>query len=232
LILDIFEAVSGSRMMCNYFRFGGVVRDLPEGTLSKIKDLVFERLPRKVDEFDRLLSENEILVARCKGVGYLSGEDAIAYSMAGPVVRASGIPYDIRRADPYGVYDRLNFDVAVRYNGDVYDRYLIRIDEMRQSVRILEQAVKQIPEGPVLSGKPQYQVRVPAGEAYGRVEGPKGELGFYVVSNGKPNPWRYHVRAPSFINLTSLEKTCVGNKIADFVAILGAVDIVLGELDR
>ena len=232
LILDIFEAVSGSRMMCNYFRFGGVVRDLPEGTLNKIKDLVFERLPGKVDEFDRLLSENEILVSRCKGVGYLSGEDAIAYSMAGPVVRASGIPYDIRRADPYGIYDRFDFDVAVRYNGDLYDRYLIRIDEMRQSLRILEQAVKQIPEGPVLTGKPQYQVRVPAGEAYGRVEGPKGELGFYVVSNGKPNPWRYHVRAPSFINLTSLEKTCVGNKIADFVAILGAVDIVLGELDR
>ncbi len=152
--------------------------------------------------------------------------------MAGPVVRASGIPYDIRRADPYGIYDRFDFDVAVRYNGDVYDRYLIRIDEMRQSLRILEQAVKQISEGPVLTGKPQYQVRVPAGEAYGRVEGPKGELGFYVVSNGKPNPWRYHVRAPSFINLTSLEKTCVGNKIADFVAILGAVDIVLGELDR
>jgi NADH-quinone oxidoreductase subunit C/D len=232
LILDIFEAVSGSRMMCNYFRFGGVVRDLPEGTLKKIKDLVFDRLPGKVDEFDRLLSENEILVARCKGVGYLSGEDAIAYSMAGPVVRASGIPYDIRRADPYGIYDRFDFDVAVRHNGDVYDRYLIRIDEMRQSLRILEQAVKQIPEGPVLTGKPQYQVRVPAGESYGRVEGPKGELGFYVVSNGKPNPWRYHVRAPSFINLTSLEKTCVGNKIADFVAILGAVDIVLGELDR
>jgi NADH-quinone oxidoreductase subunit D/NADH-quinone oxidoreductase subunit C/D len=232
LILDIFEAVSGSRMMCNYFRFGGVVRDLPEGTLNKIKDLVFERLPGKVDEFDRLLSENEILVSRCKGVGYLSGEDAIAYSMAGPVVRASGIPYDIRRADPYGVYDRFDFDVAVRYNGDLYDRYLIRIDEMRQSLRILEQAVKQIPEGPVLTGKPQYQVRVPAGESYGRVEGPKGELGYYVVSNGKPNPWRYHVRAPSFINLTSLEKSCVGNKIADFVAILGAVDIVLGELDR
>ena len=232
LILDIFEAASGSRMMCNYFRFGGVVRDLPEGTLEKIRGLVIDRLPRKVDEFDRLLSENEILVSRCKGVGYLSGEDAIAYSMAGPVVRASGIPYDIRRADPYGIYDRFDFDVAVRYNGDLYDRYLIRIDEMRQSLRILEQAVKQISEGPVLTGKPQYQVRVPAGEAYGRVEGPKGELGFYVVSNGKPNPWRYHVRAPSFINLTSLEKTCVGNKIADFVAILGAVDIVLGELDR
>jgi NADH-quinone oxidoreductase subunit D/NADH-quinone oxidoreductase subunit C/D len=232
LILDIFEAVSGSRMMCNYFRFGGVVRDLPDGTLDKIKNLVSERLPRKVEEFDRLLSENEILVARTKGIGYLSPEDAVAYSMVGPVLRAAGVPYDVRRADPYGIYDRFEFDVAVRYNSDVYDRYLIRIEEMRQSVRILQQAVKGIPEGPVMSGKPLYQVRVPAGEAYGRVEAPKGELGFYVVSSGKPNPYRYHVRAPSFINLTALEKMCMGQKIADFVAIFGTLDVVLGELDR
>jgi NADH-quinone oxidoreductase subunit C/D len=232
LILDIFEAVSGSRMMCNYFRFGGLARDLPEGTLEKIKELVFDRLPGKVDEFDRLLSENEILVSRCKGIGYLSPEDAIAYSMVGPVLRAAGIPYDIRRADPYGIYDRFDFDVAVRYNSDVYDRYIIRIDEMRQSLRILQQAVKQIPEGPIMTGKNNYIVRVPAGESYGRVEAPKGELGYYIVSTGKANPWRYHVRAPSFINLTSLEKCCVGDKIADFVVILGAIDIVLGELDR
>jgi NADH-quinone oxidoreductase subunit C/D len=232
LILDIFEETAGSRMMCNYHRFGGVVRDLPDGTLEKIKGLVFERLPRKVEEFDRLLTENEILVSRLKGIGYLSPEDAIAYSMAGPMLRAAGIPYDIRRADPYGIYDRFEFDVAVRYNSDMYDRYLIRIDEMRQSLRILQQAIKQIPAGLILTGKPQYTVRVPAGEAYGRVEGPKGELGFYVVSNGKGNPWRYHVRAPSLINLTALEKMCTGEKIADFVAILGAIDIVLGELDR
>ncbi len=232
LILDIFEATSGSRMMCNYHRFGGVVRDIPPEALQKLKNLVYDRLPRKVDEFDRLLSENEILVSRLKGVAKLSAEDAVRYSITGPVLRASGVPYDVRRAEPYGIYDRFEFDVAVRYNGDLYDRYLIRLDEIRQSLRILDQAIRQLPEGPIMSVKPQYQVRVPAGEAYGRIEAPKGELGFYIISNGKPNPWRYHVRAPSFINITALEKMCVGNKIADFVVILGALDIVLGELDR
>lgn len=232
LILDVFAMTAGSRMMCNYYRFGGVVRDIPAEAIQKIHDLAFERLPRKVDEFDRFLTQNEILVGRCKGVSVLSSADAIAYSMTGPMLRASGVPYDIRRADPYGIYDRFDFNVAVRHNGDLMDRYLIRLDEIRESIRILQQAIQQIPEGPVMSVKPQYQVRVPAGEAYGRVEGPKGELGFYVISNGKPNPWRYHVRAPSFINLTALEKMCQGMKIADFVAILGAVDIVLGETDR
>lgn len=232
LILDIFEAVSGSRMMCNYFRFGGVARDLPAGILEKIRGLVYERLPRRIDELDLFLTNNEIIRSRTMGVGVLTPEQAIGFSAAGPVLRASGVPYDIRRADPYSIYDRFDFDVAVRYHGDTYDRYLIRIDEMRQSIRILQQAVRDIPEGPVQEGKPQYQVRVPAGEAYGRVEGPKGELGYYVVSNGKPNPWRYHVRAPSFINLTGFETMCVGNKIADVVAILGSIDIVLGETDR
>ena len=232
LILDIFEAASGSRMMCNYYRFGGVVRDIPKPAFEKIKGLVFDRLPEKITEFERLLSENEILISRLKGIGYLSAQDAIAYSMTGPVLRASGVPYDIRRAEPYGIYDIFDFEVVTNDEGDMYARYVVRIEEMRQSLRILEQALKGIPEGSVMSVKPQYQVRVPAGEAYGRIEAPKGELGFYVVSNGKPNPWRYHVRAPSFINLTALEKMCVGNKIADFVAILGAIDIVLGELDR
>jgi NADH-quinone oxidoreductase subunit C/D len=232
LILDVFEAVSGSRMMCNYFRFGGVARDLPEGVYEKISKLVNERLPRRVDEIDLFLTNNEIIRGRTEGVGVLTPEQAIAYSTCGPVLRASGVPYDLRRADPYGIYDRFDFDVAVRYHGDAYDRYLIRMDEMRQSLRILQQAVRDIPGGPIQEGKPQYQVRVPAGEAYGRVEGPKGELGFYVVSNGKPNPWRYHVRAPSFINLTAYETMCVGNKVADSVAILGSIDIVLGETDR
>jgi NADH:ubiquinone oxidoreductase subunit D len=232
LILDIFEAVGGSRMMCNYHRFGGVARDLPAGVLDKIKGLVLDRIPAKVDEFERLLTENEILLHRMKGTGYLSPEDAVAYSMVGPSLRASGVPYDVRRADPYGIYDRFDFDVAVRYNGDNMDRYLIRLDEMRQSLRILEQAIKQLPEGPILTGKPQYQVRVPAGEAYGRVEGPKGELGYYVISTGKPNPARYHVRAPSFINMTAVEKMCVNEKIADFVVTFGSIDVVLGEMDR
>jgi NADH-quinone oxidoreductase subunit D/NADH-quinone oxidoreductase subunit C/D len=232
LILDVFEAVSGSRMMCNYFRFGGVARDLPEGVQEKIRKIVYDRLPRKIDELDLYLTNNEIVRSRTIGVGVLNTEQAIAYSEVGPVLRASGVPYDIRRADPYSIYDRFDFDVAVRYHGETYDRYLIRVDEMRQSVRILQQAVRDLPAGPIQEGKPQYQVRVPAGESYGRVEGPKGELGYYVVSNAKPNPWRYHVRAPSFINLSAYELMCVGNKVADVVAILGSIDIVLGETDR
>lgn len=233
LILDIFEAVSGSRMMCNYFRFGGVVRDVSEEILKKVKDLVENRLPKKVDDLDRYLSGNEIVRARTEGVGVITGEQAIALSITGPILRASGIPYDIRRADPYSIYERFDFDVIIGQHGDIFDRYKVRLDEIRQSIRILQQVLQQMPkEGPVMTGKLQYQVRVPAGEAYGRVEGPKGELGFYVVSDGKPNPKRYHVRAPSFINLTGLAAMGRGEKVADLVAVLGSIDIVLGEVDR
>jgi NADH-quinone oxidoreductase subunit D/NADH-quinone oxidoreductase subunit C/D len=232
LILDIFEAVSGARMMCNYFRFGGVVRDVPDDVMQKIKDLVYERLPAKTDEMDRFLTENEVLVSRLRGIHVIDAENAIKYSVTGPVLRATGVPYDIRRADPYSIYERFEFDVCTRPNGDLYDNYLIRLDEIRQSLRILDQALRQIPQGPINSQKPQYQVRVPAGEAYGRTESPKGELSYYVVSNGKPNPWRYHVRAPSFVNITPLEKICIGSKIADFVALFGVLDVVMGELDR
>ncbi len=232
LILDIFEAVAGSRMMCNYFRFGGVVRDLPEGILERVRDLVTERLPRKIDELDTYLTDNEIVRTRCIGIGILTREQAIKYSAAGPVLRASGVPYDVRRADSYSIYDRFNFDIAVRNNGDIYDRYLVRLEEMRQSLRILQQVVRDIPGGEIQTGKSQYQVRVPVGESYGRVENPKGELGFYIVSDGKPNPWRYHIRSPSFINLTSFGEICRGHKVADVVGILGSIDIVLGEVDR
>lgn len=232
LILDVFEEVSGSRMMCNYFRFGGIARDLPEGVLEKVRSLAYDRLPRKLDEMDRFLTTNDIIRRRCEGVGVITAEQAIALSATGPVLRASGVPYDIRRAEPYSIYDRFDFDVAVRYHGDIYDRYLIRLDEMRESLKILQQVVRDIPEGPIMTGKPQYQVRVPAGESYGRIESPKGELGYYVVSNGKPNPWRYHVRAPTFINLTSLAEMSRNEKIADVVTILGSIDIVLGEVDR
>ncbi len=232
LILDVFEAAAGSRMMCNYFRFGGVSRDLPPGVEQKMRDLAFERFPRQIDELDRYLTENEIVRTRCEGVGVLTPEQAIAYSAVGPVLRASGVPYDVRRADPYGIYDRFDFDVAVRHHGDVYDRYLVRLDEMRQSIRIIQQALDGMPEGEIMMGKPKYSFRIAAGEAYGRVEAPKGELGFYVVADGSPNPWRYHVRAPSFINLTGLSKMCEGDKVADAVIILGSIDIVLGETDR
>ncbi len=232
MILDLFEAVSGSRMMCNYHRFGGVARDVPEGWLDQAKYLVHERLPRALDELDRLLTENEILMARGRGVGYLPVEDLIALSVSGPMIRAGGLAYDIRKAEPYGIYDRFEFDIPTLTHSDIYDRYYIRLLEARQSVRILEQALRDIPEGEIMGGKGGYTLRPPEGEAYGRVEAPKGELGFYLVSDGKPTPWRYHVRAPSYINLNALGPMSVGYKVADAIVILGAIDIVLGEVDR
>ncbi|MEZ4767915.1 MAG: NADH-quinone oxidoreductase subunit D [Caldilineales bacterium] len=234
LILDLFEAVSGSRMMCNYLRFGGVTRDLPDGWLDQCRDLVFNRLPGKIDELTTYLTGNEILQERCIGVGYLSAGDAINLSCTGPQLRGSGVAYDIRRAEPYSIYDRFEFDIATADGCDVYSRFLVRMEEMRQSVRILQQAIKQIPEGPVQSEKGQgsYVVRPPVGTVYGRIESPKGELGFYLVSDGSGNPFRYRVRPPSYINLNALAPMTVGNKVADSVIILGGIDIVLGEVDR
>jgi NADH-quinone oxidoreductase subunit C/D len=241
LILDFFEATAGSRMMPNYMRFGGVAYDLPSRIRSLdayeyIETMILDRLPRAIDELDNLISGNEIVRARCIGVGYLSAEDAIAYSTCGPVLRASGVAYDVRRAEPYSYYDQLDFNVAVRYNGDVYDRYVIRMDEMRESLRICAQVLPHLKAtrgGPIVSGKPQYALRVPGGDVYGRVENPKGELGFYIMAKPKSsNPDRYHVRAPSFINLTPLAKMVEGHKVADIVVVLGSIDIVLGETDR
>ena len=234
LILDMFEAVSGSRMMCNYLRFGGVARDLPDGWLEQCKDLVFKRLPGKIEELTTYLTGNEILQERCIGVGYLSPQDAINLSCTGPQLRGSGVAYDIRRAEPYSIYDRFEFDIAAFNGCDVYSRFLVRMEEMRQSVRILEQALKQIPEGPIQSPKGQgsYVVRPPVGTVYGRIESPKGELGFYLVSDGSGNPFRYRVRPPSYINLNALGPMSIGNKVADCVIILGGIDIVLGEVDR
>jgi len=255
-ILDFFEATAGSRMMCNYMRFGGVAKDIPErirstaalvndrvrdfNTIEYLTELINERLPRAADEIDRFLTESEIIKARAVGVGLLPAEMAIAYSAAGPLLRGSGVPYDVRRATPYSIYPELDFDVAVRYNGDIYDRYLIRVDEIRESIRILKQILPRLERTAgesIFSGnKAIYAPRVPIGESYGRVENPKGELGFYTVSQGDPkgpqNPWRYHVRAPSFINLTALGQMAKGSKVADVVAILGSIDIVLGEVDR
>ena len=242
LILDFFEATAGSRMMCNYMRFGGLAFDLPktvrdEPTMSFLRELIDDRVPRAIAEWRTLVEGNEIVRARSIGVGYLSPEDAIAMSCAGPLLRASGVPYDVRRAEPYSYYDRLDWDVAVRYNGDVYDRLLIRLDEMEQSLRILRQVLPHLQAtegGPIVDGKPQYAIRVPkGGDAYGRVENPKGELGYYVTAKSKgTNPERYHIRAPSFINLTALGPMCMNHKVADVVTILGSIDIVLGEVDR
>lgn len=242
LILDLFEATAGSRMMCNYMRFGGVAYDLPthvrtQPTMEFLHELVYDRLPRALEEFETLITNNEIMRARSIGVGYLSLEDAIALSTAGPLLRASGVPYDVRRAEPYSYYEHLDFDVAVRYNGDIYDRYLIRLDEIYQSIRIVKQVLphlKATKGAPVVDGKPQYAIRMPqGGDAYGRVENPKGELGYYITAQRRgANPDRYHVRAPSFINLMALGPMSIGHKVADIVAILGSIDIVLGEVDR
>jgi NADH-quinone oxidoreductase subunit C/D len=232
LILDLFEMASGSRMMCNYFRFGGVARDVPPQFLPQARALVEERLPRVIDELDAYLTENEIFRARAIGVGILPPERAIALSVTGPMLRASGVPYDVRRAEPYSIYDRFDFDVVTNDGCDVYARYLVRLEEMRQSLRILKQALDQIPEGPIQGGKTSHMLRVPAGDAYARIESPKGELGFYLVSDGTANPYRYHVRAPTFINLTCLAEMCRGMKIADTVVIFGSVDITLAEVDR
>ncbi|HMB08723.1 MAG TPA: NADH-quinone oxidoreductase subunit NuoB [Isosphaeraceae bacterium] len=232
LILDLFEWAAGSRMMCNYYRFGGVAFDLPPGWVERCKGIVYDRLDGKIDEFDHYLSGNEIVLDRCKGVGVLTTEQAINFSTAGPVLRASGVSYDIRRAAPYSIYDRFDFEVVTRINGDVYDRYYVRLQEMRESVKILKQALDGLPEGPILPSKKSYQIKVPAGEAYSRVENPKGELGYYVVADGSPSAYRYHVRSPSFINLTALEQMCLGHTVADVVGILGSLDIVLGEVDR
>ncbi|XWX05124.1 NADH-quinone oxidoreductase subunit D [Aggregatilineales bacterium SYSU G02658] len=253
-ILDFFEAVAGSRMMCNYMRFGGVFADLPErikstmnlmndrvrdfDTMQFLQEMINERIPRTIDELDEYLTNSDIVQSRSKGVGYLSAEDAINFSAAGPLLRGSGVAYDIRRADPYSIYPELDFDVAVQHEGDMYARYMVRLIEMRESVRILKQILPRLEytKGESVTSSFAYSGKIPLGEAYGRVENGKGELGYYVVSAGDKkntaNPWRYHVRAPSFINLTPLGHMCRGTKVADVVAILGSIDIVLGETDR
>jgi NADH-quinone oxidoreductase subunit D len=231
-ILDLFEALTGARMMCNYMRFGGCRVDLPPGWLEGAKQIV-ANYPRFLDEFEALLSGNEIIMARTQGVGKLSPELAVNAGITGPMLRASGVNYDLRKVDRYGIYDRFPFRVPLGDHGDVYDRYMIRVLEMRESLKILEQALPQVPGGPVIDPKAKLRGFKPKpGEAYGRIESPKGELGFYLISDGGANPYRYRVRPPSLINLTILEDMCLGRPIADVIVILGSVDIVLGEVDR
>jgi NADH-quinone oxidoreductase subunit D len=232
MILDLFEALTGSRMMCNYMRFGGCRVDLPKGWVEGVKKVV-EESPRFLDEFEQLLTGNEILMARTQGVGVLSAELAVNAGVTGPMLRATGVNYDIRKVDRYGIYDRFKFRVPLGEHGDIFDRYMVRLLEMRESLHILEQALKELPGGPIMDVKTKVRgFRPKAGEAYGRIEAPKGELGFYLISDGSGNPYRYRVRPPSLINLTVLEDMCRGYNVADAVAILGSVDIVLGEVDR
>jgi NADH-quinone oxidoreductase subunit D len=231
-ILDLFESLTGSRMMCNYMRFGGCRVDLPAGWLEQAQKVVAE-FPRFLDEFESLLASNEILLARTQGVGVLSRELAIQGGVTGPILRASGVNYDIRKVDKYGIYDRFDFKVPIGEHGDVYDRYMVRMLEMRESLKILNQALSDIPSGPIMDTKTKVRgFRPKAGEAYGRIESPKGELGFFLISDGSPNPYRYRVRPPSLINLTVLEDMCLGSNVSDTIVIFGTIDIVLGEVDR
>ncbi len=229
-IVDLFEMLSGQRLLYNYMRVGGFAQDIPDEFLPALHKFVGQ-MPGFIDEYDRLLAENEILLARSRGVGILPKEMAINISASGPVLRASGVRWDIRKADPYLIYDRFEFDIPTGGVGDCYDRYRVRVQEMRQSLRIIEQAMAQIPGGAVKSKVP-HLIRPPAGEAYARIEAPKGELGFHLVSDSSIAPYRCHVRAPSLMNLTALRDMMIGWKIQDAIIIFGSIDITMGEVDR
>jgi NADH-quinone oxidoreductase subunit D len=231
-ILDLFESLSGARMMCNYMRFGGVRIDCSPEWLEEGRRVV-AAFPRFLDEFDRFIRGNEILMARTQGIGVLARELAINAGVTGIALRATGVNYDIRKVDDYGVYNRFKFRIPLGEHGDVFDRYMLRMLEMRESLTILEQALDGIPAGPIQDPKTKLRgLRPKTGEAYGRIESPKGELGFFLISDGTVNPYRYRVRPPSLINLTVLEDMCLGQSLADAVVTLGSVDIVMGEVDR
>ncbi len=231
-ILDLFEDLTGARMMANFMRFGGCRNDLPAGWADKVSTLV-DGYGSFLDEMEQFLVGNEILLSRTQDVGQLPAEILINGGVTGPMLRAAGVNYDIRKADPYGIYDRFDFRIPLGDKGDCYDRIMIRFLEMRESLKILRQALDQLPEGEFIHPKAKIRnFKPPVGEAYGRIEAPKGELGFHLISDGTTNPYRYRIRPPSFINLTLLEDMCLGLDLADVVIILGSVDIVLGEVDR
>jgi NADH-quinone oxidoreductase subunit D len=229
-IMDLFELICGARLTVSYHRVGGVAADAPQGWIDSCKAFV-DYLPPKIDEYEALLTNNEIVVARTKGVGVLDPQLALDYGVTGPVLRATGLPYDIRRARPYSLYPTLAFEIPSGTAGDCYDRFLIRVREMRQSLRILQQALDRIPKGDFAVPLPR-NYRPPEGAAYASVESSRGELGFYVVSDGRIAPYRFFIRAPSFINLGILRHLLLGWKVADAIAILGTMDVVMGEVDR
>ncbi len=229
-LLDFFEMVCGQRLTYNYMRIGGVSHDIPEEFLPALKKFIAE-MPGFIDEYDRLLSKNEIVLARTKGVGILPKATAINTAASGPVLRASGVKWDLRKADPYSIYNRFDFEIPVGTVGDNYDRYWVRMQEMRQSLRILGQAIAQLPGGEVSANVPQL-LHPPVGEVYGHIESPRGELGFFLVSDNSIAPYRFHIRPPTLINLTALKDMVVGWKIADLIITFGSIDVVLGEIDR
>jgi len=230
LIVDLFEMALGARLTYSGLRIGGLPYDLPEGFAQACRTAL-PQISERLAENDRLLTGNRIFEARTRGVGVMSREKAIAWGLSGPTLRGSGAAMDVRRDDPYCVYDRLDFDVPTFEEGDCLARYLVRIEEMRQSMRIVEQCLKQMPQGEVRAKLPRV-FKPPAGEAYGRTEAPRGDLSMFVVSDGSTNPCRLRVRAPSFANLQALREMARGHKIGDIVAILGSIDIVLGDIDR
>jgi len=254
-ILHIFEMVSGQRMMTSYFRIGGLALEPPLGWLKLVEKFV-KAFPARLEEYEDLLTKNPIWLKRTVGIGTLTADEAIAWGLSGPSLRGSGVDYDIRKKEPYSSYEKFDFKVPTRPEGDVYARYLLRIEEMRQSLGIVQQAMDGIPEGPIKANAPHivlpdresmktsiealiYHFKIvtegfhpPVGEVYQAIEAPRGELGFYIVSDGSPKPFRCHVRAPSFANLQALPKMVEGRLIADVVACIGTIDIVLGEVDR
>jgi NADH-quinone oxidoreductase subunit D len=230
-LYQFFEAVGGARMFPNYFRPGGLREDVPYDFVERVNRLL-NSIKHGIDDYDRLISDNEIFLARTRGVGVISTERAIDLGLSGPVLRATGVPYDVRRLEPYSIYDRFDFDVPIGSRGDCYERYLIRLEEMRQSVRIVEQAIKSFPGGPFVGNAPKA-MRPPKGDAYQRIENARGDFGVYLVSDGRsPAPYRVKYRSPCFVNLQGLNDMAVGLYVADAVLALGSIDIVLGEVDR
>ena len=230
-ILDLFEMLCGARITLSYMRPGGVTQDAPEEFWTAL-GILMDDMPGYIDELEGMITTNEIVLARTRNVGVLSAELAIDGSVSGPVLRATGVQWDLRKADPHEVYDRVEFEVPIGAVGDTFDRYLVRVQEMRESVKIIQQCVEQIPKkGPVRTESPFF-IRPPAGDAYAAVEAPKGELGFYLVSDGGIAPYRTKIRSPSFINLTVLKEMLVGWKMADLIVIFGSVDVNMGEVDR
>ncbi len=231
LILDLFEEHCGARLTYNSMRIGGLPLDIPTGWDRKVREFC-DIMESKIPEYEQLLTNNRIWLARTKGIGVISGLDATAIGLSGPPLRASGVLRDIRKDEPYAAYNEFEFDIPLGSRGDTYDRYLVRIEEFRQSLRIIRQAIDGLPEGPVM-GKVPRMIKPPAGETYHAIESPKGELGYFIVSDGKSaSPYRFRVRPPSFCNLQALRQLVRGHLLADVVTLIGTIDIVLGEVDR
>ncbi|MDE2490628.1 MAG: NADH-quinone oxidoreductase subunit D [Elusimicrobia bacterium] len=231
MVLDLFEMLCGARLTYNYIRLGGVMLDVPPEWLKRAAEFV-EYLKPRLDEYDSLLSYNPIFMARTQGVGLVSAEEAVAWGLTGPNLRGSGVDYDVRRHDPYCGYEAYDFEVPLGEKGSCWDRYMCRVREMRQSARLVEQVLAKLPDGPFMATGVAKIPKPPAGESYAHVEASRGDLGIYLVSDGGMSPFRLHARAPSFMNLSILQEKLVGMKIADVIAMLGSIDIVLGEVDR